>query len=168
MMRSIVVVAALALIVLPASAQQSGSQGQQRSPQQSAAKSTSAQTQLRQSLEQAGFKSVKIVDAAYLVHARTASGEMAVMYVNPGSVGSTTTGSGASGTSNSTPITQLRTSLETAGFKDVKVVDSAYLVEAQTADGGRATMYIDPSRDSIGSSNQGGGSGTGGASKSSK
>jgi hypothetical protein len=62
---------------------------------------------------------------------------------------------------------QLRASLEKAGFKDVKIVDSAYVVNAQTADGGRATMYVDPSADAP-VSGQGKGSPSGAAPKSSK
>lgn len=172
-MRSIVAAAVLAMAALPASAQQSGTQppqsgAQQQSSAQSGVKSTAAQTQLRQSLEQAGFKNVKIVDAAYMVRARTADGNMAVMYIDPPAVGSGTTGSGASGPPKAMTAVQLRTSLEKAGFKEVKVVDSAYLVNAQTNDGGHATMYIDPSADAARAPKQGGGSGASGASKSSK
>lgn len=169
-MRSLIVMAALALTVLPASAQQSQSQQgttQQQSSAQTATKSAATQTQLRQSLEQAGFKSVKIVDAAYMVHARTAGGEMAVMYVDPPAVASGTTGSNASGTMKPMTAAQLRTSLEKAGFKDVKVVDSAFLVNAQTSDGGSATMYIDPTTDGARTTNQSGSTGSG-SSKSSK
>jgi len=168
-MRSIAVAAALlAMAALPPSAQQSGTQSpqagaQQQSSKQSGNKSAAEQTKVRQSLEQAGFKDVKIMDAAYMVHARTASGEMAVLYIDPPSVASGTTGSGSAGSTKAMTAAQLRTSLEKAGFKDVKIVDSTYLVTAQTSDGGRARMYIDPSADATHKSGQG--SGAGGASK---
>lgn len=46
---------------------------------------TQAMTQgkLKQSLEKAGFTNVRIVDAQYLVHARTEDGNPVVMFINP-------------------------------------------------------------------------------------
>lgn len=64
-------------------------------------------------------------------------------------------------------VASIRALLEKAGFKDVKVVDSAFLVNAQTSDGGNARMYIDPSPDGR-PSNQDRGSGIDSGSKSNK
>jgi hypothetical protein len=41
---------------------------------------------LRTSLKDAGFKDVRIVDATYLIHARTSDGNFVIMTVNPPSV----------------------------------------------------------------------------------
>ena len=39
---------------------------------------------------------------------------------------------------------KLRGSLEKAGFKDVTVLDAAYLVQAQSPDGDQVMMFINP------------------------
>jgi hypothetical protein len=112
-MRLLTTTAALALAAtLPAAAQQSGTQQpgsqaqkqdtQQQGAQQSGKPDVSAMSQqkLRQSLQQAGFKDINIVDAAYVVHAKTQDGNFVVMYIDPPSSmtgGRNTTGSGASG-----------------------------------------------------------------------
>ncbi len=68
------------------------------------------QDKLRKQLEQAGFKNVTIIDAAYLVQAQTQDGNQVFMTINPpsqmsgsssSSSGGATTG-GQSGTSTST------------------------------------------------------------------
>jgi len=107
-MRGIIVsLAALAITMTPAMAQQSGarsSSGQQTgAASQSSARETNmtamSQGKLKKSLQQAGFKDIEIVDAAYLVHARTDDGHMVVMYIDPPSTisgGQATSGSAAS------------------------------------------------------------------------
>jgi hypothetical protein len=145
-MKSIIVAAVLGLAAMPASAQQTGTQQQGSGKQAQSsmdAKSAPAQMKLRQSLEQAGFKDVKIVDAAYMVHARTSDGTFATLYIDPPAAPSGTTGARA-GAPLAMTKAQLKSSLEKAGFKEVNIVDAAYQVNAQTSDGGRATMYIDP------------------------
>jgi hypothetical protein len=153
MMRSIAIAAVLAMAALPAAAQQSGTVPQ-TSPSSKAESSkaagqpsAAAQAKLRQSLEQAGFKDIKVLDAAYLVHARTGDGDMAVMYIDPPVASSATTGTSASGSDKqSMAMTQskVRQSLEKAGFKDVKIVDATYLVNAQTSDGSKVIMHVNP------------------------
>jgi mannitol-specific phosphotransferase system IIBC component len=145
-MRSVVVAAVIAMAMAPAAAQQSGTQSKDSPSAQSGTQShAAAQSKLRQSLEQAGFKDIKVVDAAYLVHARTGDGNLAVMYIDPPQAASGTTGSSAAG-GQSPAMTQskVRESLEKAGFKEVKIVDASYMVTAQTSDGGRTMMYINP------------------------
>jgi hypothetical protein len=156
-MRTATLAAVLALAAAPASAQPPDSKraasptATQPSPSSGTAgqQSTAAQVKLRQSLEQAGFKQVQIVDAAYLVHARTSDGNRAIMYIDPPSmaVGFGTTGSttGADKPQRQAMTqSKLRGSLEKAGFEKVKIVDAAYLVKADTGDGGQALMYINP------------------------
>jgi hypothetical protein len=74
------------------------------------------------------------------------------MYIDPpaasGTTGSaTSSGSATNQSQQSMAMTQtkVRESLEKAGFKDVKIVDAAYLVNANTSDGSKAVMYINPS-----------------------
>jgi hypothetical protein len=169
MMRNAAIAAALAMAIAPAAAEQSGTaQKSGTAPQagatqsgtmqsnssstQAARPSAAAQAKLRDSLQQAGFKDIKIMDAAYLVHARTTDGNFAVMYIDPPSAAAGTTGSssgaaGSNGSPQSMAMTQtkVRESLEKAGFKDVKIVDAAYLVNANTSDGSKAIMYVNPS-----------------------
>jgi hypothetical protein len=64
-----------------------------------------SQAQLRSSLEKAGYKNIRVVDAAYVVEAQGPSGEQVVMYINPPDVprtasnaaADTTAGQGAPG-----------------------------------------------------------------------
>ena len=132
-MRSLAIAAVLAIAMVPAAAQQSGtqSQGAPGAAAQSGTQPPAAvQAKLRQSLEQAGFKNVKIVDATYLVHARTSDGNMAVMYIDPPPASSGTTGSSAPASSGNTGSaasggqqakamtqTKVRDSLEKAGSR---------------------------------------------------
>lgn len=51
---------------------------------------------IQQDLHKAGFKDVSIVDAAYLVHARTSDGNFALMLIDPPGSPSATTGSAPS------------------------------------------------------------------------
>lgn len=60
------------------------------------------QAKLREALQQAGFSEIRILDAAYLVHAKTQDGDVVVLTINPpsmaalsGQTGGATTGSGA-------------------------------------------------------------------------
>lgn len=79
--------------------QQSQSSGQQRQ-QGHNQQHIMGQERLRQQLTQAGFRDVQILDAAYLVQARTQDGHTVLMTINPpspGSQASTTSGSGTSG-----------------------------------------------------------------------
>lgn len=39
---------------------------------------------------------------------------------------------------------KLRSALEAAGFTQISIIDSAYLVRAQTEDGNNVVLYIDP------------------------
>ena len=69
--------------------QTQGSQGQSRSEAQ-----VMGQQQLRRQLEQAGFRDVQVLDAAYLVQARTQDGNTVFMMINP--PGSSMQGAGMS------------------------------------------------------------------------
>jgi hypothetical protein len=60
-----------------------------------------SQQQLRQQLTQAGFRDVQIVDAAYLVQARTQDGNTVLMMINPPSAGGMQGASMGSGASTS-------------------------------------------------------------------
>jgi hypothetical protein len=94
----------------PQAQQQPGqSRGQSQGQSQSQSQAMSQQ-QLRRQLEQAGFREVQILDAAYLVQARTQEGNTVFMMINPPgsgtsasgmssgqSSGSSASGSGASG-----------------------------------------------------------------------
>jgi hypothetical protein len=59
-----------------------------------------SQDKLRQQLTKAGFSNVKILDAAYLVQARTEDGSDVMMMINPPTSGTRT--SGAMGGSSAT------------------------------------------------------------------
>ena len=109
-MKAWAIAAAILALSLPAAAQQSGAQqkdsnsaqaGTQASGQQQQVKAMSQQ-KLRESLQKAGFQDINIVDAAYVVHARTNDGQMVVMYIDPPSAmrgGATTGAAGSPGTS---------------------------------------------------------------------
>ncbi|EJW09545.1 hypothetical protein A33M_1205 [Rhodovulum sp. PH10] len=61
-----------------------------------------SQDKVRKTLQDAGFQNVQVVDAAYLVHARTKDGDTVVMYINPPetlSGGSSSTTGASSGSS---------------------------------------------------------------------
>jgi hypothetical protein len=112
-MRTLSLAAILALAAVPVAAQQADKQGdaarqqmekqsqdlqvknnqQGQSPQGQQFSAMSKQT-LRSALEQAGFSQINIVDAAYVVRAKTKVGENVVMYIDPPAVGKH---SGASG-----------------------------------------------------------------------
>lgn len=109
--------AILAFGVAGASAQQSptkqsqpGTQADKKSDtmqNQSGVPKAMTQSQLRDSLEKAGFKNVTILDAAYLVQAQTSQGDSVMMTINPPSIaGATasqaTTGSAATGSGTGT------------------------------------------------------------------
>jgi hypothetical protein len=104
--------AALSTPVLAQSSNQQGQKSQTTGQQQAqgsaqsksgAASHAMTQQKLRSSLEQAGFKEVTIVDAAYLVQAKTSDGDEVLMTINPPMMGSNTSAnaSGNSGTSGS-------------------------------------------------------------------
>jgi len=160
--------AAAALLVTPAAAQSpSSSPAQmpsQSQPGQPGVKSGPAAAQpaartaqeVKQSLQQAGFQEVNVVDAAYLVHARTRDGDFALMLVDPPGGPGATIGAGGqqqSGSSQSqaqpsgmqqSAQQRLKQSLERAGFKNVAIVDAAFLVNAKTGDGSTVRMTINP------------------------
>lgn len=114
-MRVVTVLAATAAFAfaIPALAQQGGaSSGSSRTGQTASPGSSSAQTStpssggaanamtqqaLRQSLEQAGFQDIEVLDAAYLVQARTKDGDEVTMMINPPSAGTAASGSSTSG-----------------------------------------------------------------------
>lgn len=87
------------------------------------------------------------MDAAYLVQARTNDGNMAVMYIDPPSAGAVTTGSSApadsgksktgtsaaSGQQAKAMTRKVHDSLEKAGFKDVMIVDAAFINPASVS-----------------------------------
>jgi hypothetical protein len=54
-----------------------------------------SQAQLRGSLEKAGYKNIRIVDAAYVVQAVGPTGDQVVMYINPPDVAATASNAGA-------------------------------------------------------------------------
>lgn len=118
---------------------------------------------LKQDLERAGFKDLHFVNAAYVVAAKTSSGDTVVMAINPalvttgkaGSANAATSGSGssapgASGASGNAPPTkamnrqELRQSLEKSGFQDVEVVRAAYVIAATTPKGERVALTVSP------------------------
>lgn len=82
------------------SGQQAQSSGQQRQQGQSQIPS---QERIRQQLSQAGFQNVQVLDASYLVRARTQSGETVLMVIDAagmqggGAAGMSGSSSGASG-----------------------------------------------------------------------
>jgi hypothetical protein len=105
-MRALSLAAVVALAAAPAIAQDAVKNPQQKpatsavkpqmstvSPQTSTV-SREAQEKLREALQRAGFRDIRIVDATYVIHARTQDGNFVVMYVNPSDAGadSTTTG----------------------------------------------------------------------------
>lgn len=118
-MRHVTTAAAImALGVLPAAAQSGSSAGSSIGSSSAAQKGSQAQGQsshisamsqdkLRKTLQQSGFTDIQIVDAAYIVHAKTSDGNLVVMYIDPptsvtrssqsgsqsGSSGQSTTGS---------------------------------------------------------------------------
>ncbi|MDC7785059.1 hypothetical protein PQJ75_02195 [Rhodoplanes sp. TEM] len=104
-MRHVTIAAAiLALGMVPAAAQ-SGSQssGSQSGTQKNAAGQSQnqrvgamSQDKLRKTLQQSGFQDITIVDAAYIVHAKTSDGDMVVMYINPPSAVSAASQGGTS------------------------------------------------------------------------
>ncbi|OHV80975.1 hypothetical protein [Ensifer sp. LCM 4579] len=51
---------------------------------------------------------------------------------------------GQTGQPSTMTIDNLKKKLSDAGFKEVKVLDATYLVQAQTAEGNRVLMLIDP------------------------
>lgn len=58
-------------------------------------------TKLRGSLEKAGFKDIRILDAAYLVHARNSDGDLIVMTINPPTIAAATSAGGTSSSGSS-------------------------------------------------------------------
>ena len=67
---------------------QSGASGAQQEWQ------AMSQAQLRSSLEKAGYKNIRIVDAAYVVQAVGPTGDQVVMYINPPDVPRTASNAG--------------------------------------------------------------------------
>lgn len=59
-----------------------------------------SQVQLRSSLEKAGYKNIRIVDAAYVVQAVGPTGDQVVMYINPPDVAATASNAGAGATAD--------------------------------------------------------------------
>lgn len=129
-----------------------GRSGQGQSGQQQT--SAMSQDKLRSSLQSAGFQDVRVVDAAYLVRAKSADGSPVFMMIDPPAAGATA--GAAAGASQQPGQTQsgqrqdsalgqdkLRSALEKAGFKDISVLDAAYLVRAKSSDGTPVTMMID-------------------------
>jgi hypothetical protein len=107
---------------------------------------------LTQSLKQAGFQGVQILDAAFLVRAKTADGAPVVMSINPpasaagaaAGASQTQAGGQAGGQQAAAAQQKLVQALKQSGFQEVEVVDAAYLVQAKSADGVPVTMMIDP------------------------
>ena len=176
MRRVLITVAALGLATaIPASAQQSGSSQTPSGAQSQASKSTSNQPQamtqqkVRENLQKAGFSDLTIVDAAYLVHAKTADGDPVVMFIDPPNMntGSAQSGNtGASGTSAQGPQAKLKNNLQQAGFKDVMIVDAAYVVRGKSSDGSQVQMVINPPSNTTGSASGSSGSTSGSGSQS--
>jgi hypothetical protein len=108
-MRSMLIpaVAAAALLATPAlaqSQQQTGQAGKSATTgQQGMQAQAMTQDKLRSSLEQAGFKQVTVLDAAYLVQAQSPNGEQVMMFINPPSTGgASASAGGASGSMTGT------------------------------------------------------------------
>jgi hypothetical protein len=98
-------IAAAALLATPALAQsQSSSQaGKSATGQQGMQPHAMSQQKLRGALEQAGFKQVTVLDAAYLVQAQSPDGEQVMMLINPPSTGgASASAGGASGSMTGT------------------------------------------------------------------
>lgn len=76
-------------------------------PSQAVALTLMTKDKVKQSLQQAGFKDVKVLDESFLVSAQTADGTSVVMVINPptGSAAqsASNTGSQASGSSGAAP-----------------------------------------------------------------
>ena len=79
---------------------QQQSQNQQTQEQQRLAMT---QAKLRKTLQQAGFKNIRVVDANYLVQAQTEDGDNVLMFINPPqtSAGNTTQNSNQKSASSS-------------------------------------------------------------------
>jgi hypothetical protein len=56
-----------------------------------------SQDKLRQVLSQAGFQDIRVVDAAYIIQARTQDGDTVMMFLNPPSVDATASTSPSQG-----------------------------------------------------------------------
>ncbi len=172
MHRLLITAAAVSLLALPAAAQQSpstspsgGSSGAQMG--QSAQPQAATAQKVRQSLQQAGFQDISVVDAAYLVHAQTKDGNFVLMLVDPPGGPAATTGAGGAGSqAQASQQQKLKDSLQKAGFSNVMIVDAAYLVHAKTADGSVVRMTIDPPSmtTGMGAGSQGGSGSMGGGS----
>ena len=82
----------------------SASSSDQSKSQASSSARAMSQDKLRQVLSQAGFENVRVIDAAYLIQAKTKEGESVTMILNPptmgGSDSSARNTSGASQSSN--------------------------------------------------------------------
>ena len=74
---------------------QSGQQGQNGASAAQQEWQAMSQAQLRGSLEKAGYKDIRIVDAAYVVQAVGPTGDQVVMYINPPDVPRTASNAGA-------------------------------------------------------------------------
>jgi len=107
-------VALTVAMAMPAMAQSSSATGAASAPSTAASQSSAAsadqvkwkamtQDKLRQQLTDAGFKDIRIVDAAYLIEARTKDGDPVTLMINPPSMKTTSnaTGSSAANTTGS-------------------------------------------------------------------
>jgi uncharacterized protein Smg (DUF494 family) len=189
---------ALAMSVSPAvlaQAQKSGQQGSAQKAQQGGQQaSAKSQQQVQDTLKQAGFQDVRILDAAYIVNAKTKDGEQVTMFIDPpmtaGSSGQGGQSGSQSGTSGQQAASgsqqggsgqagaaqqgsqqvslmsrqQLRDSLTQAGFQNIQIVDATYLAEAKTKNGDDVVMMIDPAMASGSTGSGGGGQAGSGAS----
>ncbi|MEZ5786028.1 MAG: hypothetical protein R3D62_13975 [Xanthobacteraceae bacterium] len=182
MKRLLLITAAATVLALPAAAQQPSSTTPSSSNPSAASKSSAQPSRtgsdksqrvvsaqkVKQDLQKAGFQSVQVVDAAYLVHANTSDGDFVLLLIDPpGSPlasGSTSSQSGQQNQAASAPSSQqtqsgqssqssaqrhsgqqaLKSNLEKAGYKNVTIVDASFLVHAKTADGSVVRMTINP------------------------
>ncbi len=98
-------VASALMIAAPAFAQTSTTNPSNQSSQQMKSQHTGAQAeaQLRQTLEKAGFKNIRIRPEAYVVHAQAADGSHVTMMISPDEVEGVVE---RSGTSNSPDSSQ--------------------------------------------------------------
>ena len=178
-MKRLLLISATAMVLtLPAAAQQSSSSPSSTSNPSAASSSnapsatqSSQQTkadqrkqivsaqEVQQNLQKAGFKSVEVVDAAYLIHANTKNGDFVLMLIDPPG---SPLAAASSSNSNSTSATSshsvqaqssaqrhsaqqtLKSNLEKAGYENVAIVDAAFLVHAKTPDGSNVRMTINP------------------------
>src|SRR5258707_12150367 len=86
------IMASIVLLAAPAFAQTSTNPSPQRAGKSATAKATSStltldtQQKIRQSLEQSGFKNVRVVPESFVIHAQAPNGSHIAMMISPDAV----------------------------------------------------------------------------------